>query len=144
MAKNDERIKELIKITEAKKAALGTKPKAAWKTNGIFKVAMVEKHLNLNTVNNVETLVDALAALLIYRTSIQEAEKILGLQLSERQHDGYPLSDWVADFKLRISMIKYDEEKKKIEALETQLKSLISEDCKTEMALDEITKSLGI
>ncbi len=48
------------------------------------------------------------------------------------------------DLKVRVQMIQWDAEKKKLTAMENHLKALRSEDAKTEDALEDITKTLGL
>jgi len=141
MSKNDEKIKKLMKVVETKRKALGEKPKTAWNTNGIFKYDG-QNHINLNTVHDSNVLVQALAHILTSNASNIEAANLLGVETVEAQHDGYSLGEWTKDFKLRVSQIEWDAEKNKLNALEIQLKNLISEDAKTDMALDEITAAL--
>jgi len=143
MSKNDDKIKQLMKVVEEKRDALSTKPKAAWCTNGIFKYDDGGGHFNLNTVTDPSALVDALAHIISNKNSLQAAADMLGVPLHEIQYDGYSVEEWAADFKLRIDMLKWDEEKKKLTKLQRQLDSLISEDAKTEMALEEIAKALA-
>ena len=138
---NDERIKSLMKKVTEKKEALGTKPRTVWKTNGLFKFTS-GNHFNLNVVADKNTLIDALAQMIYIRGSQEEAYKLLGVTASEFVYSGYSFDDWVSDFKLRISIIQWEAEKKKLEEMEKQLAKLISADAQTEMALDEISKAL--
>lgn len=144
MSNNDEKIKELMKVVESKRNSIGKKPKTTWKTNGIFIYdtnrlnAVLGRRLNLNNVYNKNDLVEALAYLLNRSLVISEASKILGMDNSTFTHSNYQLEDWVSDFKLRISQIDWENEKRKLDNLEKQLESLISEDVRTEMVLEKI------
>jgi hypothetical protein len=53
------------------------------------------------------------------------------------------VNDALHDVKLRVEIIKWDNEKKKLSAMEKQLKDLRSEDLKTEDALSALEKELG-
>lgn len=141
MSNNDNRIKELIEIIEQKRVSLGTKPKTSWNTNGIFKFNE-SKHINLNTVYDPNIIVSALSHIIMHNSSSIEASKILGVDNVVIEYDGYCLDDWISDFKLRINQINWAFEKKELDKKEEQLKSLISEDARTEMALDIIEKEL--
>lgn len=141
MSKNDNKIKELMVLAEKKKKALGKKPRATWRTNGVFKFNN-GAHMNLNAVCSEDAIVDALAFALIGKSATIEACEILGVAEQEVEYNGYTLEDWTFDFKLRVSMIKWDKDKKKLDALEKKLNGLISEDAKTEMALEDIAKDL--
>jgi hypothetical protein len=56
---------------------------------------------------------------------------------------GTDIEDALADLKLRVEMLQWDLEKKKLTTLEKQLKDLRSEDLKTEDALESIVRDLG-
>lgn len=139
MAKNDTRIKEMMAVVAEKRAALGDKPRASWKTNGIIKFD--GGHINLNTVNSASILVDTLSKIISIKSSHEEAEKILGIK-SPFEFNGNSFNDYVDDFKMRLAMIQYDEKKRALTASETRLAALVSEEARTEMELDAIEKSL--
>ena len=63
MSNNDTKIKTLLEKVEEQQAGLGTKPRAGWHTNGIFKYTD-GNYFNLNTVNDFQILVKALSFLL--------------------------------------------------------------------------------
>lgn len=135
MSKNDEKIREVLEQIEKKKKEIGTKPKAAWKSNGILKLK--DSHLNINTIGNLSLCVHAAAEVLRERTFYKEASELLGVPMEESN-----LDDYMADIQLRASMIKYDAENKKLVAMEEKLKALRSEDAKTADAISDILKSL--
>lgn len=137
MAKNDDKVKELLAVIEAKKKTIGAKPKSAWRTNGILKFDSGE-HVNINVVNQTEKCVEAVAYLLMKQSFLKQAADMLGVK---HQADS-SLEDYVHDFKLRTSMVTWDIEKKKLDLLESKLKDLRSEDAKTEDALSDITQAL--
>ena len=137
MAKNDKKISDLLSAIQLKKSALGVKPKASWKTNGILKLDK-DNHININTVNLIETCVNTVALLLAEKSFRKEASELLGVAYSD------PNEDYVNDFKLRAAMITWDMEKRKLDALESQLKDLRSEDAKTADALSDIIQKLQV
>jgi len=137
MSKNDDQISSLLKSVETKRAALGTKPRAAWKTNGLLKFED-GSHVNINTVNTIEKCVEAIAFLLKEQSFVKQASELLGVAYSNPTFD-----DYIADFKLRAQMIQWDGEKRKLEVLEGKLKDLRSEDAKTADALSSLAAELG-
>jgi hypothetical protein len=143
MAKNDELIKQLMAKVAEQKTALGTKPKVSWKTNGVYKFDGRD-YFNINTVSNPEQLVMALAHMLNNHKSCQEAAERLGVDIQESVYSGYKISEWEEDFKLRISILKWEEKKKNLEETEKKLAGLVSEEARTEMELEKISKSLGL
>ena len=137
MSKNDEQISGLLKSVEQKRASLGTKPRASWRTNGILKLED-GKHVNINTVTTLDGCVEAVAYLLKEQSFVKQASELLGVAYTNTALDEY-----VADFKLRAQMIQWDGEKRKLEALEGKLKDLRSEDAKTADALTALAAELG-
>jgi hypothetical protein len=135
MSKNDDKIKEVLSQIEKKQKEIGTKPRAAWKSNGIIKVA--DGHININTINNLDLCVHAAAEILQQLSHRKEAAQLLGVPESSAAQD-----DYLDDLKLRASMIKYDVENKKLNAMEEKLKALRSEDAKTADAIADVLKGL--
>jgi hypothetical protein len=140
---NDVTIKALMAKIEEKRATLGVKPKVAWKTNALFKYDD-NKHFNLNTINDISILVDALAFLYAQMGGMQKACETLGVKSSfTMEWKGFALADWEADFKAKAAGIVWEEESKKLRALEDKLRALVSEEARTEMELEDISKILG-
>lgn len=142
MSKNDTRIKELMVKIEDKKHLL-CKPKLAYKTNALFQSKVdgkVNFHLNLNVATN-EALVEALAYLISQTEATKKAKELLKIE-GDDKWSGYDVQDWIDDMKLKAALNNYNDEINKIKALEAKLKLLVSEEVKTEMELDEITKML--
>jgi len=138
---NDARISALLATIEKQRKALGTKPRAAWLTSAIFKYSSSD-HFNLNVVSNPEVLVDALSFLLAKEDTRTDAAKRLGVPPSSLVWEGYPIADYEADFKHRLAIIEWDAKKKLLEQTEKKLKSLVSEEARTGMALDDIESLL--
>jgi len=138
---NDAKIKELLKKVEDQRKALGTKPKAAWQTNGIFKYDG-SKHFNLN-ITKADTLVNALAFLLEKQQTRFKAAQRLGVDSSELEWEGYTIKEYEEDFKLRLSIIQWEDKKKQLQKTEKTLNSLVSEEARTEMELEKIAALLN-
>jgi len=139
--KNDGKIKELILKVEEQKQALGSRPKFILKTNGIFKYDE-KKFFNLNVAHE-KTLVEALAFLYIKKDYTNKACSELGVNFYKFEWDGYTLDEWKDDFKSHINLVKWEEKKKLLDATQKKLDSLVSEEVKTELELDNIAKLLG-
>lgn len=144
MTKHDDKIKVLLATVELQKNNLGTKPRASWKTNGIFKYKDSAPHFNINTARDPQQLVDALAYLLEKQGLQSQAAHRLDVDLKPMEWDGYPVSEWESDFKQRVEILKWEARKAQLTATETKLQSRISEDAKTEKELEEIEKSMGL
>lgn len=142
MAKNDDKIKAVLKTIESKREKLGTKPANNLKTNGVL-IKEPGSHLNLNTINDIKTCVDTVAFILQKKNLIEESVKLLEIEYADYTFNGYSFEDWLCDFKLRASIITWNQEKKKLTALEKKLKDLRSEDAKTDDAISDIMAELG-
>jgi hypothetical protein len=134
-------IKQLMAKVATQKEALGTKPKAFWKTNALFKFNG-DTHFNLNTVSDSGKLVVALAHLLAQSDDTVKAAQMLGVAAPKFEWFGYSVEDWVDDFKMRISIIDWEAKKAKLDATQTKLSQLVSEEARTEMELESISKLL--
>jgi hypothetical protein len=130
---NDEKIKTLLASIEHKKTQMGTKPKPIWLTNGVI------EERNINTITSIDVCIFLTAQLISKQESTQKACEFLGVAV---QDHGTEIEDALQDLKLRVQIIQWDREKKKLTALETQLKNLRSEDAKTEDALEDILKNI--
>jgi len=140
---SDSRIKMLLEAVEVQKANLGKKPKANQATNAIFKYNET-RHININTVKDPLVLVDALAFLLDTQLSREEAATRLGVTLEPFIWNGFSSQDWEDDFRRRIEIIEWTARKVTFDATKKKLKSLVSEEARTEMELDDISKSLQL
>jgi hypothetical protein len=141
MAKNDDTIKNLLAKVEAQQLALGAKPRPAWRTNGIFKYDGTN-HFNLNTVAEPKPLVEATAFLIGAKKNLAEACTMLHVPEIEFKWNGYTYPEWLEDFKTRLSIVDWEAKKKQLEATKAKLSTLVSEEARTEMELEAITKSL--
>lgn len=142
MAKgNDIVIKELLDKVADQKANLGTREKVAWNTNGVFKYRGGD-FFNLNTVTDPSVLANALAVLIVQEDSFKEACKRLGIK-ADFKWDNYSVKDWQDDFMTRMRVIEWDKKKKTLDATQDKLKTLVSEEAKTEMELEDIKKLLA-
>lgn len=142
MAKQDEKIKQLLNKIDSEKKKLGTKPKISWNTNCMFRFDE-NNYFNLNTVKDTKVLVEALAFLLEKQTMQGEAASRLGIECPDFEWKGFSLKDWEEDFKLKTRTTEWNAQQKKLANLQKKLKELVSEEAKTEMALDEIEKMLA-
>ena len=143
MAKNDEMIKTLLAKVETQKKDLGDKPRASWRTNGIFKFDPLGTHFNLNTVADYSHLVEALAFLIQRKSALEAAGKELGVDAQEFKWNGYTYQDYVEDFKTRLTIVNWEHKKRLLDETKAKLSTLVSEEARTEMELESISKLLG-
>ncbi len=139
---NDKAIKLLMAKVEEQKSTLGTRRRYVLNTNGIFKYDTAN-YFNINTISDSMNFAKALAFLISQEANFSDACSRLGIHkdLSWKWNE-YTISEWEADFKARIEQIEYDEKKKKLDATKQKLATLVSEETRTEMELDNIKKLL--
>ncbi len=133
---NDAKIKNLLKAIDDKKANMGTKPKASWETNGVI------NGRNINTMNSIDVCISLASELMLQKGMYDQACTFLDVD-GNGSELVKGIDDALHDVKLRVQMIKWDNEKKKLTVMEKQLKDLRSEDLKTEDALASLEKELG-
>ena len=142
MSKNDSKIKELLAKVEDQQTNLGVKPRADWRTNGIFKYDS-GNFFNLNTVKNFQPLLDGLSFLLEKQMLQKQAAEKLGVSVANFEWDGYSVQDWEEDFKRRVEIIKWQERKSQLEQTRKKMRALVSEEARTEMELEDIERLLS-
>jgi hypothetical protein len=143
MSKNDAVIKDLMAKVESQKKSMGTKPRVVWATNGLFKKSAAD-FFNVNVVTDYSVLASAMGFLIVQEEAFVKGCRELGLDDTlEYKWDGYTVGDWRGDFKTRAEMIEWDKKNKLLEATKAKLSSLVSEEARTEMELQEIEKLLG-
>lgn len=131
---NDEKILQLKEQIKDKKGKLKNKKKFTPVTNCSIEVDGVR--YNLQVVSK-EILVSLLVKLNSYRISSED----LGLE-EEYIISGYKLEDWIIDIKLRLEVMSQKEEESKLQALESKLHFLLSNDKKVELEISKIESLL--
>lgn len=130
---NDERIMELKKVIKEKKQQLSTK-KTRFEpiTNCLLVLDRVTYNLH----------VDSSEFLLIKLNLLKLSAKDLKIDTSTLEISGFSLDDWITDVKNYLSVKNYKQENKKLEVLEQQLTSLLSDDKQTELQIDMLESML--
>lgn len=140
---NDKVIKQLMAKVEEQKSALGTRRRYVLNTNGIFKYD-TSTYFNINTISDPMNFAKALSFLISQEANFSEACDRLGIKDKTWKWYDYTIKEWEDDFKARIEQIEYDEKKKKFDTTKQKLSTLVSEEARTEMELENIQKSLGL
>lgn len=135
--KNDERILSLREQIEAKKKALGKQPRFSPITTCI--IDYNGERINLHTMNTVRDIDQFLVCLNMW---VMSAEN-LGVNPADIMMSGFSIVDWMDDLRSKREVVVYQEEAKKLNALNKQLEKLLSEDKKTELEIDAIAELLG-
>ena len=134
MTKNDAKILELRNKIEKKKKELGSARRFAPITN--CSLELDGCRYNLHTLDR-ETAI----ALLVKISAYCHSAESLGY-LEEYKVAGYLMLDWQHDVRAKLENLSVQAENRRLKALETQLEKLLSDDKKTELAIDEIANSL--
>jgi len=127
---NDEKIMALKFQIQEKKKSLKTKKRFSPLTNCNLELDGVKYNIQ---VPNKEILTALLVKLNMYRLSI------IDLDLEDEYIIyGYSIDEWITDIKLKLEILKYEEEDRKLKRLELQLENLLSNEKKVSLAIDEI------
>lgn len=136
---NDARISQYRDAIDAKRKALGEKPRLAYTTNALLELDGTK--INLNTLSSEEQCVGIVARLLALTHQTNSANELLGTSVVLKFGD-FTTSQWVSDIKLRVDLLKYERQKKKLAQMDDQLKTLMSDDAKTADAIAGIAAQL--
>lgn len=140
---NDLLVQELTKIVNDKKAAIAKAERPNWRTNCAFRHTRDSSaSTNLQVCAVVEDLVYMLGSLYEKRSAFNEAQKIVGTNLTFKWF-GFTFDDWAEDIKTRIDKIEITMKKKELELLEERLNKLVSPELRAQMELEEIKKMLA-
>lgn len=129
-------IKEQIKIKKEKLE--GMNKRFVGVTNCI--IFLDGEKYNLNVLKK-----DELIMLAIKIESLLQAAK--GLKFINEEEfilSGYKLEDWIKDIELKLEIMNYKEEQKKLNLMEEKLTKLLSEEKKVELEINEIVSMLDI
>jgi hypothetical protein len=137
---NDARINQYRSAIETKRKELGDKPKLAYTTNALLDLEGGK--INLNTLNSEKDCVEVAKILISAVDLTERANKVLGTNVTPKFGD-FTVDQWLADLQLRVKFLSWEERKKKLAAMDTQLKTLMSDDAKTADAIAAIAAQLG-
>ena len=127
---NDDKIMLLKSQIADKKKGLKTKKKFSPLTNCSIELDGVR--LNLQVLNR-----EGLTHLLVKLNSYLLSAVDLGLD-EEYVISGYLIDQWITDIKLKLEILKYEEEDRKLKLLESKLHVLLSNERQVSLAIEEI------
>ena len=141
--KTDTKTLALIKAVQKQKADISAAEKPNWKTNCSFRFLEGSKPHNLHVVSDIQRLVEIASFLYAKNRDYTEASKALGVEDAPSwSYEGFPLTDWLDDVKMRITKVQIATKKKKLETLETRLNAIVSPELRAEMELEAIAAEL--
>jgi len=127
---NDDKIMLLKSQIADKKKGLKGKKKFSPLTNCSIELDGVR--LNLQVLNR-----EGLTHLLVKLNSYLLSAVDLGLD-EEYVISGYLIDQWITDIKLKLEILKYEEEDRKLKLLESKLHVLLSSEKQVSLAIEEI------
>lgn len=140
----DDKTLQLIQEVTKQKKEIATAERSRFVTNCNFSYFVGSPNvINLHVESSVETLVKIVAFLLERVGRYDEAAKFLGIESPPPfTWQGFPVSDWIADVKTRLGKVQIEAKKKKLEALEARLNSIVSPELRAQMELEAIEREL--
>lgn len=132
---NDEKIIKLKQQIEEKRNKLGNLKRFTPITNCILELDGVTTNIQILSKEKLALL---LVKLNLYKMSIEN----LNMSFDKIMISGYDIRDWIMDILAKIDIISYKEEEQKLKTMESKLVELLSNEKKTELAIDEIEKML--
>jgi len=129
---NDEKIMQLKFQIQEKKKKLKNKKKFTPETNCNLELDGVRYNIQ---VPNKEILTTLLVKLNMYRLSVIDPHLEL---IDDFIISGYTVDEWIKDIKLKLEILRYEEEDRKLKELERKLENLLSHEKQVSLAIDEI------
>lgn len=143
MAKTDDRTLNLIKEVAKQKEEISKAERPNWITNCSFKFIEGGQAINLHVESDLRVLISICADLQGREEAYEKAVELLGLSDAPPYViGGFSTDAWIADIKSRINKIQIATKRKKLEALEARLNSIISPELRAEIELEAITAAL--
>lgn len=135
----DEQVMQLLaQVSMRKKQIELLKVRPSWKTNCTFgKISTTEGRVNIQTVRDLNILVEIYAFLNQTYLQFSQAAKELGLEFDGKWQN-YPISDWKDDLKTRVSQLTYEKRLKELEELNARIDKLVTPEQRREMELKDL------
>lgn len=134
----------LIQEVKKQKEEIAKAERPNWVTNCSFSYTeRPNDAINIHVEANIRNLICIAAFLRERERSYKEASEILGIDAPTFTWCGFNVNDWIEDLKTRINKIQIASKRKKLEALESRLNSIISPELRAKMELEEIASELS-
>lgn len=141
-ANQDEVVLALQKKVQSKREKLINVGVSQPETNNVFRFAEEGRAINLLTINSVNTLVNYLAHIIMYKSAFDLSKAELGQDKEKFMYIGFSYDAWKHDIQLRIDKINYRKNLEELETLEKRLAALESDELRTAKELEEIARLL--
>ena len=145
---SDNKTLQLLDLVKKQRDEIESLQRPNWRTNCQFSFKpaananTVKDSFNIHTTTDVSILVLAASFLVGLKSSVEEANKLLGTSESCTWL-GYTFDDWFHDFKTRIGKLQISAKKLKLAKLEARLDAVISPELKAKLELEAIQRELS-
>lgn len=146
MAKTtDQQTLILIKEVQKQKAEIARVDRPTWRTNCAFVYTEGSSvSTNIQVLSRLDELVKIAAFIQQKEEAYGKAAFTLGVDSPpDFQWNGFGVSDWIEDLKLRIAKIQIATKRKKLETLEERLNKIISPELRARLELEAIQAELS-
>ena len=135
---------ELIKEVQKRRQEIAEVSRPQWKTNCNFRFEGSDRSINLHVATDITTLVSMATHVLQLQDYFDKAVKVLDIKEDMFcEFCGSPTEAWLADIKLRISMVGLKKKKASLKKMEDRLDAIISPELRREMELEAIKAELN-
>jgi flagellin-specific chaperone FliS len=141
MENMDTQVRSLIDLVNEQEKEIKKASNPEWKTNCVFRNENITK--NIRSISNVKDVIHFYKLILNDNSMHNRACVDLGIDY-QYMFNGFSLEDWKNDFTNIINSITLNDKKKKLNTLKSKLDSLISEDERKRIELENIKKELGV
>lgn len=145
--KSDELVLQLLAKVKEKKAKIAAVDRPQWVTSCTvgYNPDVVTDRINIQTVTDVNKLVDLFGFILAKEEQSHKARKALGIwDTLAFKWMGFTVAQWEHDFRSRIAKIQINAEKAELDALEKRIDSLITVEQRRELELQALAKELDV
>lgn len=143
MKPTDEIVAKLLKKVEDKEKAIPAKATGSWKTKCSYDIG--DGRINIQTCGDIHKLAELHGIITMAREGLRGAFAALGVSdICKIVVQGYAPDDWHADISRRVNNLSIDVRTKELKELKKQVDNLKSEELKTNMELDRLSKLLDI
>jgi hypothetical protein len=141
----DQIVLELLNKVDAKKKQIGEAERPAWVTNCSFGYnSDANARINIQTVRDLETLVDIHAFLVTKHSSfLNSASKLGVVEDTNFKYLGFTFAQWESDIKTRISQLQIKIKKDELSKLEERVNALVSPEQRRAIELEKLVKEIG-
>ena len=141
--KTDKMVLDLFNTVKAKQKEIAVLQKPQWATSCTigYNPDVVTDRVNIQTVTDVNRLIDLYAFLIMKMEYAKRATFLLAVT-NKFKWMGYTFEEWEQDIRTRINQIGVTAKKNELAVLEKRLDALITVDQRRVMELEAITKEL--